>query len=93
MMAVDLTPVAALKRAALDAFASQTTRFYPWQTRPNLVPELLDDVSAGPEVFVRDAPPGGRVFARGALRIRLLHRLEPTLKRPKDRTAADASTP
>jgi hypothetical protein len=28
------------------------------------------------------------VFARGAARIRLLHRLEPTLKRPKDRALA-----
>lgn len=85
---VDISAASQTKREALACFESQTTRFYAWQTRPNLTPELLDEVCATPEVFVCDAPPGGRVFARGAARIRLLHRLEPTLKRPKDRALA-----
>ncbi len=85
---VDISAASRVKRAALACFESQTTRFYPWQTRPNLTPELLDEVSTAPEVFVCDAPPDGRVFARGAARIRVLHRLEPALKRPKDRAVA-----
>jgi hypothetical protein len=85
---VDITAGSKLKRVALDCFASQTTRFYPWQTRPNLTPALLDDVSAAPESFVCDAPAGAAVFVRNATRIRILNRLEPTLKRPKDRTLA-----
>lgn len=85
---VDIGRVSSEKRAALDCFSSQTTRFYPWQTRPNLTEELLDEVSRGPESFVCDAPAAGRVFARGSSRIRILHRLEPALKRPKDRALA-----
>ena len=85
---VDIGAVSSEKRAALDCFASQTTRFYPWQTRPSLTAALLDEVSAAPESFVCDVPAGGNVFARGATRIRILHRLEPTLKRPKDRALA-----
>jgi LmbE family N-acetylglucosaminyl deacetylase len=87
-MEVDIDAASRTKRVALDCFASQTTRFYTWQTRPNLTPELLDDVSAAPECFIRDAPAGTRVFIRNATRIRILNRLEPTLKRPKDRTIA-----
>ncbi|MBW2494943.1 MAG: PIG-L family deacetylase [Deltaproteobacteria bacterium] len=85
---VDIRTVSQAKRAALDCFASQTTRFYPWQTRPNLTATLLDDVSAAPENFVCNAPAGGGIFFRSATRIRMLNRLEPMLKRPKDRAIA-----
>jgi LmbE family N-acetylglucosaminyl deacetylase len=78
------------KRDALDRFRSQTTRFYPWQTRPNLTPQLLDAVSEEPEVFLRYDPalPGARVFAGSVTWIRLSHRFEPVLKKRKDQAVA-----
>lgn len=81
---VDIRPVKSAKLAALACFTSQTTRFYPWQTRPNLTPELLEEVSSADEVFLRDAPAGTSVFERSAAWIQVLHALEPRLKRPKD---------
>jgi LmbE family N-acetylglucosaminyl deacetylase len=90
LLQIDTTPVAAQKRAALDCFQSQTMRFYPWQTRPNLTPQLLDAVSREPEVFLLydAALPGAAIFERGALWIRIAHRLEPFLKKRKDRLLA-----
>lgn len=79
-----------LKREALDCFRSQTTRFYPWQTRPNLTPELLDAVSRAPEVFLPYDPalPRARVFRGPTAWIRAAHRLEPVLKKRKDQALA-----
>lgn len=85
---VDITAVAREKRAALDRFTSQVTRFYAWQTRPNLTPALLDAVSCGPETFLRGVPRNASPFARRSAWIRLAHALEPRLKRPKDRLLA-----
>jgi LmbE family N-acetylglucosaminyl deacetylase len=87
---VDVTAVAQQKRAALDCFKSQTTRFYPWQARPNLTPEMLDAVSQAPELFLRYDPawPGTTVFDRAVPWIRIAHRLEPWLKKRKDRLVA-----
>ena len=87
---VDVGPVSARKRAVLDLFRSQTTKFYPWQTRPNLTPELLDDVSRTPECFLRfdSSLPGAAVFVRWVPWIRLVHRLEPLLKKRKDQAVA-----
>jgi LmbE family N-acetylglucosaminyl deacetylase len=90
LSAVDITASSAAKRAALDAFKSQTTRFYAWQARPNLTPALLDHVSAAPEVFLRYDPalPGPVIFSRAVPWIRIAHRLEPFLKKRKDRLLA-----
>jgi LmbE family N-acetylglucosaminyl deacetylase len=87
---VDVTTVARQKRAALGCFKSQTTRFYSWQARPNLTPELLDAVSQEPELFLRYDPawPGTAVFDRAVPWIRIAHRLEPWLKKHKDRLMA-----
>jgi len=87
---IDIRNVSAQKRAALSCFESQTTRFYPWQMRPNLVPQLLDETSQQPERFLRYDPawPGSKIFAHSALWIRLLHRVEPLLKKRKDRAVA-----
>ena len=87
---VDGTAVAYQKRAALDCFKSQTTRFYPWQSRPNLTPELLDEVSQSPEVFLRydEKLAGTAVFSHNVPWIRIAHRLEPWLKKRKDRLVA-----
>ncbi len=77
--------MAAQKRAALDCFRTQTTRYYDWQTRPILRPELLDEECVGPEQFLRYDPtlPGARVFSSTALWIRIAHRIEPRLLRWK----------
>jgi LmbE family N-acetylglucosaminyl deacetylase len=90
LLEVNIEDVSARKRAALDHFRSQTTRFYAWQTRPNLTSQLLHEVSRAPELFLRyDASaPGPAVFDRNALWIRLAHRLEPALKKRKDQVVA-----
>ncbi|TAK50760.1 MAG: PIG-L family deacetylase [Gammaproteobacteria bacterium] len=83
-------PTAALqarKRRALDCYRSQTTRYLGWQNRPVLTPELLDRACAGPEVYLLQDParPGRRVLARGRAWVPVAHRVEPVLKRWKDR--------
>jgi N-acetylglucosamine malate deacetylase 1 len=87
---IDVTAVSAQKREALDCFKSQTTCFYPWQMRPNLTPELLDEAGRAPELFLRfDATlPGTAVFQHTVPWIRIAHRLEPILKKRKDRLVA-----
>jgi hypothetical protein len=82
---LDISAVAARKRAALDCFKTQTTRFYEWQTRPILQPALLEEECTSPEQFLLCDPalPGDRVFAGGASWIRIAHWLEPVLLRWK----------
>ena len=78
------------KRAALSLFKTQTTKFYAWQSRPNLSARLLDEVSHTPELFLRYDPSasGPAVFDQYVTWIRLVHRLEPFLKKRKDRVVA-----
>lgn len=85
LVSIDTNPVAALKRRALDVFQSQTTIFYPWQTRPILLSQLLDDVSQTPELFLPydRAQPGSAVFSRSVSWIRFVHRVEPHLQKWK----------
>lgn len=87
---VEIAEVAERKRSALSRFRSQTTVFYPWQTRPNLTAQLLDRASREPEIFLRydESLPGSRVFSGPVFWIRLSHRAEPLLKRRKDRAMA-----
>jgi LmbE family N-acetylglucosaminyl deacetylase len=82
---IDIAPAAADKRAALECFRSQVTRFYPWQTRPILTPALLDEECRRPEVFLWHDPgvPGAAVFTHATNWIRLVHRLEPVLQKCK----------
>jgi LmbE family N-acetylglucosaminyl deacetylase len=82
---IPIDDLASQKRAALDCFETQTTRFYPWQTRPILTAELLDEECAGPETFLRAAPQirGPAVFTGMRLWIRIAHRLEPRLQKWK----------
>ena len=84
---VAISAASSQKRAALGCFKSQTTRYYPWQVRPTLSAELLDEVCGEPELFLRYDPalPGAAIFARAVPWIRLAHRLEPFLKKRKDR--------
>ncbi len=82
---VGIEEVAARKREALDCFTTQTTRFYPWQTRPILTPQLLDEECAGPERFLPYDPEvaGPRVFTSMVPWIRVVHRVEPRLQKWK----------
>ena len=87
---LDTADVSTKKREALDCFKSQTTRYYPWQTRPILTSTLLDEECLNPEFFLRadGSAAGTRVFAGPILWIRLVHRLEPFLQRWKYLTGA-----
>lgn len=85
LLGVEISSVARQKRAALDCFRSQTTRYFAWQTRPILTPMLLDEECRGPEVFLRyDASShGDAVFTRAVPWIRIVHGLEPRLQKWK----------
>ena len=74
------------KRRALACYVSQTTRFYPWQTRPILAAGNLEEVCTAPECFLQtdSASRGRRIFARLPLWTRCAHVLEPRLKRLKE---------
>lgn len=84
---IDISAQAELKQRALQCYRSQTTCFYPWQSRAILPPARVEEVSRAPEVFLRYDPqqPGAAVFSRARSWIRLVHRLEPRLKVWKDR--------
>ena len=84
---VDISGQAELKQQALQCYRSQTTCFYPWQTRAILPPARVEEVSRDPEIFLRydTRQPGAAVFDRARTWIRLVHRLEPRLKVWKDR--------
>jgi LmbE family N-acetylglucosaminyl deacetylase len=85
LLEVDTTAVVEQKRAALEEFRSQTTHFYPWQTRPILTPVLLDEVSRTPELFLCYDPAvrGAAVFGKAVPWLRLVHRAEPFLQKWK----------
>ncbi len=87
---LEIEEVSGLKRAALERFVSQTTRYYPWQTRPNLTAALLDEVSREPECFLPYTSrwSGTAIFVSSVPWIRLVHRLEPFLKKRKDQVVA-----
>ncbi len=87
LVTVDISGVRAVKHRALTCYQSQTTIYAAWQRRPILPPERLNEVSDAPEQFViSDVGEIGR-SPLGRLRywIPVAHRLEPFLKRQKDR--------
>ncbi|MDP9199617.1 MAG: PIG-L family deacetylase [Pseudomonadota bacterium] len=80
---------ASLKRRALECHRSQVSCYFDWQTRPILTRELVERVCAEPEVYLlHDARrPGRKALARSRTWVPVAHRLEPWLKRCKDRLA------
>jgi LmbE family N-acetylglucosaminyl deacetylase len=80
---------AGLKRRALGCHRSQVNCFYEWQSRPILTPELVDRVCSEPEIYLLHdlKRPGRRALARARTWVPVAHRLEPWLKRCKDRLA------
>lgn len=87
---LDIADVAEQKRRSLDCFTSQTTIYYPWQTRPILTSTLLDEECRNPEYFLiaSASSPGMAVLSGPVLWIRLAHRLEPFLQKWKYLTGA-----
>lgn len=90
LIAIDIQDVAKLKRMALDCFKSQTTIYYPWQTRPILTSKLMDEECQNPELFLLHNPALRRaaVFSKAILWIKLAHYLEPFLQKWKYRVGA-----
>jgi LmbE family N-acetylglucosaminyl deacetylase len=86
LIAVNIQAGSESKRRALDCFQSQTTKFFPWQYRPNLTRAFLDEVCREPELFLRHDPsfPERSIFTRAHTWIRVAHVAEPLLKRWKD---------
>jgi len=81
---VETASVAALKRAALECFRSQTTRFFDWQQRPILTPDVLTRACLSPEIFL---PTTNGLATRTFIPpwwIGMASTLEPRLKRAKD---------
>ena len=87
---LEIGVVAQQKRQALDCFTSQTTIYYPWQTRPILTSILLNEECQNPEFFLiaDDSLAGAAVFSNSVLWIHLVHQLEPFLQRWKYRIGA-----
>jgi LmbE family N-acetylglucosaminyl deacetylase len=87
---LEIGDIAGQKRQALNCFTSQTTIYYPWQTRPILTSLLLDEECQNPEFFLisNDSLAGAAVFSGSVLWIHLVHRLEPFLQRWKYRSGA-----
>ena len=90
LMVLPIDDVAHRKRQALDCFKSQTTIFYPWQTRPILTSTLLDEDCRHPEYFLShdSSIRGAAVFTKYIPWIRVVHRSEPFLKKWKYLTGA-----
>jgi LmbE family N-acetylglucosaminyl deacetylase len=90
LVEVDIRAATETKRAALELFHSQTTRYFEWQSRPNLTHELIEAVSCEPETFFLYDPArrGADVLDGPRTWIRIAHRLEPFLKKHKDRAVA-----
>jgi LmbE family N-acetylglucosaminyl deacetylase len=82
---LDISDVSRKKRKALDCYISQTTIYYPWQTRPILTPKLLDEECQNPEYFFfpMDSYSGTNVFTNQVNWIRIVHKIEPILQRWK----------
>lgn len=84
LLRVDIAQVAGAKREALECFRSQTTRFFAWQRRPILTPDVLDRACRSPEIFL---PVTATLLTRSWVPpqwIGVASRLEPRLKRTKD---------
>ena len=78
------------KRRAVERHRSQTTLLSPAQQRPILTRELLDRVCGEPEALLRQRTGllGRRVLERSSWWIPVAQKLEPVLKRLKDRLVA-----
>lgn len=86
LIEIDILPESLLKKKALESYVSQTTLFFPWQHRPILPKERVEQVSRSAELFLRCDPnrPPSSVFRSLSTWIRIIHRVEPLLKNWKE---------
>jgi LmbE family N-acetylglucosaminyl deacetylase len=86
MIEIDISPAYRLKKKALESYISQTTLYFPWQSRPILPKERVEQVSRSSELFLRRDPnrPPSSVFMSLGTWIRIVHRVEPLLKEWKE---------
>jgi LmbE family N-acetylglucosaminyl deacetylase len=84
---VNTASVSSVKLRALQCYVTQTTCLLDGQRRPILPPKRLADVSEAPEWFLirNETRPGTEIFERWRPWIPIAHRVEPILKRQKDR--------
>ena len=75
------------KRRALECHRSQTTLLSPAQQRPVLTAALIERICGEPEALLRQRAdlPGRKALEGSRWWIPIAHRLEPALKRLKDR--------
>lgn len=87
LISADISSHIHTKRKALDCHVSQVTKFFPWQYQPVLSGDLLGEFSRGPEIFLisNSAPDDHLVFSSARMWIRIVHSVEPLLKRSKYR--------
>lgn len=87
LLSSDINTYSHQKRQSLEAFETQTTCFYPWQTRPMLSASLLDEVCLTPELFLDASALGSKTspFAQSPRLIPLITHVEPVLKKTKTR--------
>jgi LmbE family N-acetylglucosaminyl deacetylase len=86
LAALALDRAVEVKRTALACYASQFTRYFPWQARPVVPAPLLERSLSQPELFHRCDParPGMAAVRRWrplVASVIALHRLAPALKR------------
>jgi LmbE family N-acetylglucosaminyl deacetylase len=76
----------ARKKRAFEAHASQTSLYYPWQKRINLTPDFVEAHCGEAEYLVRPEPGEhpDAIFLTSPQWIRIVHTVEPRLKRAKD---------
>lgn len=86
LIEIDILPQAYQKKKALQTYLSQTKRFFPWQDRPILQEERVEEVSRSAEIFLRYDPnlPAVSIFRSLRMWIRIGHWLEPMLKSWKE---------
>jgi LmbE family N-acetylglucosaminyl deacetylase len=85
---IPVTAQATTKRKALACYASQTTKYFEWQSRPILAPGNIEEVCSTLECFLQTAPGAhsSQIFTRWSLWIHCAHELEPRLKQIKEWT-------
>ena len=87
LISVDIQQQATEKRNALNAFKTQTTKFYDWQQRPLLSAGLLSDVCNTPELFLSTNAINKQqpLFTQQGYLVSSATQIEPVLKKTKTR--------
>lgn len=87
LVKIDIASEHNVKKAALECFKSQVTKFYQWQNRPIMTRQLREEVCSNPEYFlkVNALSKSTKLFTRFNHWIPVIHRVEPLLKKTKDR--------